>query len=167
MTLTKIIKEIEINESKAKVWSVLADIGAIENFNPSVTKSYSTSENKQGIGASRHCDLLPMGSVEERIIEWEEGESYKIEIFEGKAIPFKGTGKFELTGNGKSTTVKMTFEPIMGNGLLGKLMGFMMKGKMNKMIAGIIIGLKHNLETDELVSAKTYKKIRKLSSELK
>ena len=161
--MTKIIKEIEINAAKTKVWSVLADIGAVENYNPVVTKSYSTSENKQGLGASRHCDLLPMGSVEEKIVEWDEGESYKIEIFEGKAIPFKGTGKFELTENGNSTNVKMTFEPDMGNGIYGKIMGFMMKEKMNKMIDGVVIGLKHHLETDELVSAKTYKRIRKLS----
>ena len=160
--MIKIIKEVEINAPKAKVWSVLADIGAVEKYNPVVTKSYSTSENKQGLGASRHCDLLPMGSVEEKIIEWDEGESYKIEIFEGKAIPFKGTGKFELTENGKSTNVKMTFEPDMRNGLFGKIMGFMMKEKMKKMIAGVVIGLKHHLETDELVSAKTYKKIREL-----
>ncbi|MCH8303851.1 MAG: SRPBCC family protein [Candidatus Marinimicrobia bacterium] len=162
--MIKITKEVEINAPKAKVWSVLADIGAVEKYNPVVTKSYSTSENKQGLGASRHCDLLPMGSVEEKIIEWDEGESYKIEIFEGKAIPFKGTGKFELTENGKSTNVKMTFEPDMGNGIFGKIMGFMMKEKMNKMITGVVIGLKHHLETDELVSAKTYKKIRKLSA---
>ena len=162
--MIKITKEVEINAPKAKVWSVLADIGAVEKYNPVVTKSYSTSENKQGLGASRHCDLLPMGSVEEKIIEWDEGESYKIEIFEGKAIPFKGTGKFELTENGKSTNVKMTFEPDMGNGIFGKIMGFMMKEKMNKMITGVVIGLKHHLETAELVSAKTYKKIRKLSA---
>jgi len=161
--VAKISKEIEINAPKTKVWSVLADIGAVENYNPVVTRSYYTSENKQGVGASRHCDLLPMGSVEEKIIEWDEGESYKIEIFEGKAIPFKGTGKFELTENGKSTNVKMTFEPDMGSGIFGKIMGFMMKEKMNKMITGVVIGLKHHLETDELVSAKTYKKIRKLS----
>ena len=146
--MIKITKEVEINAPKAKVWSVLADIGAVEKYNPVVTKSYSTSENKQGLGASRHCDLLPMGSVEEKIIEWDEGESYKIEIFEGKAIPFKGTGKFELTENGKSTNVKMTFEPDMGNGIFGKIMGFMMKEKMNKMITGVVIGLKHHLETD-------------------
>ena len=162
--MVKITKEVEINATKAKVWSVLADIGAVEKYNPVVTKSYSTSENKQGLGASRHCDLLPMGSVEEKIVEWDEGKSYKIEIFEGKAIPFKGTGSFELTENGKSTNVKMTFEPDMGNGLFGKIMGFMMKEKMNKMITGVVIGLKHHLETDELVSAKTYKKIRKLSA---
>ncbi len=159
--MSKITKEVEINTPKAKVWSVLADIGAVENYNPVVTKSFYTSDNKQGIGTSRHCDLLPMGSVEERIIEWDEGESYKIEIFEGKAIPFKGTGTFELTDNGKSTNVKMTFEPMMGNGIFGKIMGFMMKEKMNKMIAGVVIGLKHHLETGELVSAKNYKKIRK------
>jgi len=162
--LAKITKEIEINAPQTKVWSVLADIGAVENYNPVVTKSYYTSDNRQGIGASRHCDLLPMGSVEERIIEWDEGKSYKIEIFEGKSIPFKGIGTFELTDNGNSTNVKMIFEPIMGYGLLGKIMGFLMKEKMNKMIAGVVIGLKHHLETDELVTAETYKKIRRLSA---
>jgi len=49
----------------------------------------------------------------------------------------------------------------MGTGFLGKMMGMMMKGKMNKMIAGVVIGLKHHLETDELVTAKTYKKLEK------
>ena len=162
--MAKITKEIEINAPQTKVWSVLADIGAVENYNSVVTKSYYTSDNRQGIGASRHCDLLPMGSVEERIIEWDEGKSYKIEIFEGKSIPFKGIGTFELTDNGNSTNVKMIFEPIMGYGLFGKIMGFLMKKKMNKMIAGVVIGLKHHLETDELVTAETYKKIRRLSA---
>jgi len=64
--LTKIVKEVEINAPKAKVWDVLTDIGAVSNYNPVVTKSYYTSENKTGLGASRHCDLLPMGSVEEK-----------------------------------------------------------------------------------------------------
>ena len=162
--MAKITKEIEINAPQTKVWSVLADIGAVVNYNPVVTKSYYTSDNRQGIGASRHCDLLPMGSVEERIIEWDEGKSYKIEIFEGKSIPFKGIGTFELTDNGNSTNVKMIFEPIIGYGLFGKIMGFLMKEKMNKMIAGVVIGLKHHLETDELVTAETYKKIRRLSA---
>jgi len=42
-------------------------------------------------------------------------------------------------------------------------MGSLMNEKMNKMIVGFVIGLKHHLETDELVSVKTYKMKRKPS----
>ncbi len=39
----------------------------------------------------RHCDLAMAGaSIEERVVEWVDGERMKVEIYEGKkAPPFK------------------------------------------------------------------------------
>jgi hypothetical protein len=40
------------------VWTRLAeDIGSIVDWNPGVEASHLTSNNKQGLGACRHCDL--------------------------------------------------------------------------------------------------------------
>ncbi|MCH8927788.1 MAG: SRPBCC family protein [Candidatus Marinimicrobia bacterium] len=157
--MTEVIKEIEINASKDKVWPILADIGSIQNYNPGVTKSLSTSEAKTGIGASRHCDLLPMGSVEERVIEWDEGNSYKIEIYDGKIVPFLGTAVFEVSENGENTHVKMTMNYEMKSGIMASMMGMMMKGKMDKAVESILVGLKHHVETGEEVSMKVYKNL--------
>ena len=154
-----VIKEVDINASKDKVWHILADIASVQIYNPGVAKSLSTSEAKTGIGASRHCDLLPMGSVEERVIEWDEGNSYKIEIFEGKMVPFLGTALFELSESGENMHVKMTMTYEMKGGIMALLMGMMMKGKMEKTIESILVGLKHHVETGEEVSIKVYKKL--------
>ena len=71
--------------TKEKVWSVVADFGEIYKASPAVTKSYITSDQKTAVGTERHCDFAFMGaSVEEKIIEWKEGESLKIDIYERK-----------------------------------------------------------------------------------
>ena len=157
--MATIIKEVEINAPKNKVWPILADIGSVQIYNPGVAKSLSTSEAKTGIGASRHCDLLPMGSVEERVIEWEEGSSYKIEIYKGKIVPFLASAVFELSENGESTNVKMTMDYKMKSGIMASLMGMMMKSKMAKTIEGVLVGLKHHVETGEEVSMNVYKSL--------
>ncbi len=68
--MTKIREEIKIQAPKEKVWAILADLGAIHNFNADVRKSYYTSEAKEGVGVSRACELRPMGIVEEKVTEW-------------------------------------------------------------------------------------------------
>ena len=150
--MAMITKKIKIDSSKNKVWDILSDIGAIQNFSPSVSKSYYTSEIKEGIGASRHCDLLPMGKVEERIIGWKDGEELTIEIYESKSVPFLGEGKFILKEEGGKTNVTMSLTYRMKGGFLGSLMGVFMKGRISKAMEGTLKGLKHHVETGETVT---------------
>ncbi len=82
--MTHIKESIRINATKDKVWELLADFGGIIKFHPGLRDSYSTSTKKGGVGASRHCDLLPAGSVEERVVEWKDGEEMLVQIFDGK-----------------------------------------------------------------------------------
>lgn len=154
-----ITKNNKINASKKEVWDVISDIGAIQNFNPNVSKSFYTSEIKEGIGASRHCDLLPMGKVEERIISWKEGEEFTIEIYESKAMPFLGEGKFTLKEEGGETNVTMSLTYRMKGGFLGSLMGVFMKGRISNAMEGTLAGLKHHLETGEIVTGEVAKSI--------
>ena len=66
--------EARIEASATRVWEVLSDFAAIEAWSPVVLRSFSTTEANGGIGAARHCDLFPRGSVEEQIVDWEPGE---------------------------------------------------------------------------------------------
>ena len=79
--------EIHVDAKPDHVWGIVADFGNIYKWSPGVKYSRSTSEASGGVGASRHCDLLPFGSVEEDILEWKEGESLTIEIVSGKKTP--------------------------------------------------------------------------------
>ena len=159
--MAMITKKIKIDSSKNKVWDILSDIGAIQNFSPSVSKSFYTSEIKEGIGASRHCDLLPMGKVEERVISWKEGEEFTIEIYESKSMPFLGEGKFILKEEGGKTNVTMSLTYRMKGGFLGSLMGVFMKGRISKAMEGTLKGLKHHVETGEIVTGDVVKRLNR------
>ena len=63
--------EAGIEASRTHIWRVLADFGGIERRSPVVLRSDSTSEAKEGVGAARHCELAPRGTVEEQVVEWE------------------------------------------------------------------------------------------------
>ena len=88
MKKTIITRKISIKAPKQKVWEALADFGNVFKLSPNLEQSYLTSDQKVGVGATRHCDFVFMGAqVEERIVKWNEGESIKIEIYESKKIP--------------------------------------------------------------------------------
>ncbi len=53
--MTKVCGEIRVNAKQEIVWDVLADLGAVSTWNPTIANSYYISEAKEGVGASRHC----------------------------------------------------------------------------------------------------------------
>ena len=81
MKKTIIERSITINASKQKAWEALADFGNVQNLSPNIKKSYLTSDDTVGLGSTRHCDFYSLGaSVDEKIIEWNEGKSIRIEL---------------------------------------------------------------------------------------
>ncbi|OJJ18301.1 hypothetical protein BKI52_26140 [marine bacterium AO1-C] len=144
--MTYIEKSLIIDAPKNVVWEALADFGAIKKFHKGLKDSYATSEANGGLGATRHCDLKPMGSIEERITRWEEGSLYTVEIYEGKKTPpFKtafATLKVESI-NANQTKAYFIIEYTLKFGLLGQLMDAMMvKSQFSKASQIILDGLK-------------------------
>ncbi len=148
---------VEIEASAEKVWGVLADFGNVSVFNPSVTKSYSTTDAANGVGAARHCDLAVGGAtIEERIVDWNEGSSYTIEIFDGSRNPFAkalGTLAVEPLGEGRSL-VSMSLEWKPKGGIFSGLLGRALKGQNQKAITGVLAGLKHHVESGDPVAGR-------------
>ncbi len=147
--MTRISHEIQIDAAKDDVWAAIADLGAIQDFHPGVKKSYYTTEQESGVGASRHCDLKPFGSVEERATEWKEGESLALEIYDGeKTPPFKSAiAHISVEENADGTIARFALEYELKFGLLGRLMDrFMVKRQFDKVVPAILSGLKRHME---------------------
>ncbi len=158
MKKTIITRRVSINAPKQKVWEVLTDFGNVQSLSPNIVKSYLTSEQKNGVGAMRHCDFASMGAqVEERIVEWNEGESFKIDIYESKNMPMI-TGMeavFKLSEKEGETVVTGTFEYGMTNVLGGLLNSIAMKKMNQKAWVTFMAGLKYHIETGEDVNKDT------------
>ena len=149
--------QVEIEAPAEKVWDVLADFGNVSVFNPNVTESHLTADHVNGVGATRHCDLAVGGaSIEERIVDWNEGSSYTIEIYDGSRNPFAtalGTFVVEPLGDDRSA-VTMTLDWKPKGGVFAGLLGRALKGQNKKAITGVLAGLKHHVETGDPVEGR-------------
>jgi hypothetical protein len=157
--MPNVTREIQVDAPVEKVWAVLANIGAVQDYSPSVAKSYYTSDIKEGVGASRHCDLLPTGTVEERIVDWRDGEQYAIEIYEGTGVPYTGVAHFTVKRDGVGTLVTQKMDYKQTDDLSNALKGQSMDGLVGKIVEGNLVGLKHFVETDEVVTREVFKRI--------
>jgi carbon monoxide dehydrogenase subunit G len=156
--MTRLNREVRIDAPKERVWQILADFGGVSVYNPTVPNSFSTSDSNGGEGATRHCDLAPFGSVDERILEWREGEGYTLEIYSSeKTPPFKrAIASLDLSQDGEGTIVNGTLEYSLKYGPLGAVMDSMMvRAKFETAWSRLFAGLKHYAETGEPVSGKT------------
>lgn len=149
--MTAFSKQIIITASQASVWKVMANLGDIHKFNPNVSKSYYTTDQKDGIGASRICELIPAGIVKEVASEWHEGTGFKLDILPiEKAPPLKNIhATLHLEAQGSSSTqVTISMEYHTKLGILGRtLNALIIRSQMEKSISMLLQGLKINVET--------------------
>ena len=65
-----------------RIWSLLADLEAVQRYNPGVRAAKIQGDRRTGIGAVRVCELLPRGRVVERVTHWEDGRALGLEVAE-------------------------------------------------------------------------------------
>jgi len=100
--------ETSINAPKEKVWEILADFSGIHKWAPLVTNSISITSANNGLGCERSCEIQNMGSLRERVIEWNEGEGYKVEVATIPGTPVKsGFTSWLLRNEGNQTIAEM------------------------------------------------------------
>jgi hypothetical protein len=157
-SITTIKREIVINQSKESVWKALADFGNICHGHPAVNKSYITSTQKQGVGATRHCDFTMMGaSAEEKVTTWNDGKNIKIEVYQLNKMPGIDTMSLDLAirDMGPNTVLTGTMAYTMKNVLFDLMNSLMMKSMNAKLLDGIMAGHKLYIETGTIVNEKT------------
>ena len=138
--------EVIIHSDPEKVWKVLADLESVQFYNHTVAKARYISPNREGIGASRECDVIPKGKVKERVTGWIPGKSMTVELYESD-WPVRNmhwtTDLHSLNGRTKITQ-QLRYEP---KGLLGAILNVLiLKRIMNRNIAGVFVRLKKYVE---------------------
>ncbi len=112
------------NKSIDALWKVLDDYPNIATWNSGLKGSHSTSVPQTGIGARRHCDLSPAGSLEEIITGYEEGRRMSILIEQLKGMPLKtATADFLLAEGPDGVTMQLRYEFVASGGALARVTG--------------------------------------------
>jgi uncharacterized protein YndB with AHSA1/START domain len=122
---------------RAAVWAVLADFPNISDWNSGVKASHDTGDGVAGLGAKRHCDLAPMGALEETITWWEPNEKLVVSIDSATKLPItKALASFRL-GDGL-TTIDYEYQP---KGLIGRLTAPLLDRQLRKGFEGFLTDL--------------------------
>ena len=155
--------ERTIDAPKDKVWEVMANFPGIANYSPGVVKSYTINGTaSSGLGAERTCEFNADGStnVQERIVRYEEGESFDVIIYDGTLpMPVNNmVATFSLHPvNNKQTTLRATVNYELKSNPMYWLMGkFMFPRFGKKTFESVLDGAKYHIETGNTVTnAKT------------
>lgn len=147
--MTILHHEVKINAAPEKVWNVLANLEAVQHYNPLVAQTRYTSENREGVGASRHCDFKPKGFSKERVTDWIPARLLGMEVVDS-SFPMAFTRwKTHLAAEGNGTRVSQDLEYGMKFGLFGELLNkLMMKKKYDSILSEIFKGLKNHVENN-------------------
>lgn len=136
--------------SADRVWAVLADFPNIADWNTGVTRSYATSDATGGVGAKRHCDLAPVGALEETVTGWDEGKSMEIRIDSAAKLPIAhGLVTFTLSEVDAATDVAVEYRYTPKFGFLGQLLGrFVLDGQLSKGFGSFLKDLEQASEAE-------------------
>lgn len=141
-------EHITIHAPRAAVWGALADIGAIHTWNPGVRDSRRTSEQAEGVGAMRSCDLGGRNYLHEAVTAWEPPERLTMTITETN-LPFaRADIHFKLIEQGDQTLVTVAPDYALKFGPLGRLLDrFFVRSTYAKGMRGLLRGLKDHVES--------------------
>lgn len=78
--MTKIDHEIIAACPPERVWALLSNLEAVQQYNPAVRHAAIAGAQRKGVGARRSCELSPKGRVVERVTQWEEGRAVGLEL---------------------------------------------------------------------------------------
>jgi|APSaa5957512535_1039671.scaffolds.fasta_scaffold29646_2 hypothetical protein len=133
-----------LNVDAARAWGALADFGNIANFHPDLSGSRLLNGSaNEGVGAERRCDLKDRNYLVERVLDWQDGRSYTVDIVESSMPLRSATATLSVREiDAHHSEATMTINMTMKFGLVGKIMEVLMvRAAMKRSMAGILRGL--------------------------
>ena len=145
MSETRLVHRIFIEAPPEIVWSAIADLEAVREYNPGISGASLTPGPREGVGAGRRC-TTKQGDLVERVIGWDEPKAIEMQLV-SSPWPVKGMRwRTALAPNGGGTDLfqDLSYAP---QGLLGTVLNvLMMRRTMDKALAGVFAALKEYCE---------------------
>jgi hypothetical protein len=109
--MTTIHHDVQAACPPERVWALLADLEAVQRYNPGVRSAGIEGELRSGIGAARWCELVPKGRVIERVTHWEPGTAVGLEVAQSDwPIHFmRWVTRLEATASGTRITQSLEY----------------------------------------------------------
>ena len=122
------------------VWAVLADFPNLATHWRGLRATRAIGNQTSGVGARRHVELKPIGSMDETVTTWDEGRRIGTENHPSSSVPFnhaESTLTLEPDDEGTLATFDYRYVPRGGpiGRLTGPLIDKMLTGSFTDMLA--------------------------------
>lgn len=162
--MSKAISKVSIAIPKSQAWEKLQDLSLAHNYVPGIIKTEITTAQKTGVGASRKVYQSKSKALQETVVEWNEGEGFKIRLHKGdKDAPFKNAYFQYQLAEGPNNTTELTaimgYEPPLGK--FGKALDNLFLNKViTKVINDVALSMKLFYETNQPTKKSDLKKLK-------
>ncbi len=145
--MTTLNHQVRIEAPVDAVWKAVSDLLAVQRYNPMVASARYLTDQREGVGAARRCELKPKGWVEERVWEWSPNRAIGLEVAASEWPVVFMRWKTELREDGRATLVSQEMSYRMKLGPLGALMdALVMRRKLDRSIREVFESLKRHVE---------------------
>lgn len=152
LSLRHVAYAVEIGADAEKIWAVLSQYGNVSKFHAGVHESHRVegNPNQAGEGCERVCNIVDMGlniQLMERIVDYQEGRSYRYEVYEWKNFPIsKMFFGFTIQPSTSAATVLRIDIDYRGR---PAFLTPLLAPKMRKLARDVLLGYKHYIESGE------------------
>jgi uncharacterized protein YndB with AHSA1/START domain len=106
------------------VWALFADFPNLARHWHGLRATRAIGNQVTGLGARRHVELKPMGSMDETATTWDEGRRIGTHNQPSAAVPFKeASSMLTLEPDGDGTLVRFDYRYVPRGGPLGRFTG--------------------------------------------
>ncbi|HUH36953.1 MAG TPA: SRPBCC family protein [Spongiibacteraceae bacterium] len=157
---------VVINLPREIAWEKLQDLTRAHDYVPGVIKTEITTANTTGVGASRRVYQSDSKSLDETVVEWQEGHGFLLRLHRGArgAPPPFAEAQFRYriddAGNGQtSLTTTLIYTPAMG--LFGRLLDkWLLNKAMRGTIRDVALAMKAYYESGEPTTPERIKQLK-------
>ena len=149
--MLQIATTIDIDAPVNDVWKILAKLDDVENFIDAVTRSYYSTDQKEGVGAARTCEVEGFGTLVEEIVDWKDGETLTYAIEGMPKLVKHAESKWVLEAkHPQQTTLTVTSTIETRYGAFGRLMEkIALKPKLGPTLRGVVRQFKDHVERSQ------------------
>lgn len=148
--MTVLTNTVHIDASPERVWTVLARLDALHEYDPGISRSEIRSGRREGVGADRHCELKAGGWFRERVTSWVPERELELTLYDCTLPVLKLRHQYRLVEEPSGTRVEQIQEYTLKYGVLGVLLdALFVRRKWDAGVKSFFGGLKRYVESGE------------------
>jgi ribosome-associated toxin RatA of RatAB toxin-antitoxin module len=148
-------------------WDNLRDLTRARHYVPGLTDTVVTTDQREGVGASRIVTHKQFGEMNETVVEWDEGVGLTVRLHKGDkpATPFREASfryEFRPSASGREACeihTSLTYE--LPFGVLGRLLDRLVLGRIfRKNVVDTAVCLAEHYRTGQPVAESELPRLR-------